>query len=143
MNLTLRPSFGPALRLLLPLILVAAIAGACGGSGNSQLASPTGSAATDQAPDFPAGQTWFNVSQPLTMAQLRGKVVVLDFWTLGCINCQHIIPDLTRLETEFGDAVAVIGVHSGKYDREHADDSVREAVIRLGLDHPSSTIPTS
>jgi Thiol-disulfide isomerase and thioredoxins len=135
-NLTLRPSFGPALRLLLPLILLAAIAAACGGSGTSQLASSTGGAATDQAPDFPAGQTWFNVSQPLTIAQLRGKVVVLDFWTLGCINCQHIIPDLTRLETEFGDAVAVIGVHSGKYDREHADDSVRQAVIRLGIDHP-------
>ncbi len=136
MNLTLRPSFGPALRWLLPLILLAAIAGACGGSGNSRLASPSGSGATDQAPDFPAGQTWFNVSKPLTIADLRGKVVVLDFWTLGCINCQHIIPDLARLETEFGTAVAVIGVHSGKYDREHADDSVRRAVIRLGLDHP-------
>jgi DNA-binding beta-propeller fold protein YncE len=134
-NLTLRPSFGPAFRLFLPLFLVAAMA-ACGGSGSGQLGSPTGPAATDQAPDFPAGHTWFNVSQPLTMAQLRGKVVVLDFWTLGCINCQHIIPDLTRLETELGSAVAVIGVHSGKYDREHADDSVRAAVIRLGIDHP-------
>jgi DNA-binding beta-propeller fold protein YncE len=135
-NLTLRPSFGPAFRLFLPLILVAAIAGACSGSSSGQLASPTGPTATDQAPDFPAGHTWFNVSQPLTMAQLRGKVVVLDFWTLGCINCQHIIPDLTRLETEFGSAVAVIGVHSGKYSEEHSDDSVRAAVIRLGIDHP-------
>ena len=136
MNLTLRPSFGPALRLLLPLILVAAIAGACGGSGSGQLAGSTGGAATDQAPDFPAGQTWFNVSKPLTIADLRGKVVLLDFWTLGCINCQHVIPDLHRLESEFGDSLAIIGVHSGKYDREHADDSVKEAVLRLGIDHP-------
>ncbi len=136
MDLTLRPSFGPALRLLLPLILLAAIAGACGGSGSGPLTSLTGPAATDQAPDFPAGQTWFNVSKPLTMAQLRGKVVLLDFWTLGCINCQHVIPDLHHLESEFGDSLAIIGVHSGKYDREHADDSVKEAVLRLGIDHP-------
>ena len=66
---------------------------------------------------------------------LRGKVVVLDFWTLGCINCQHIVPDLVQLEEEFGDALVVIGVHSGKYDREHDDDSIREAVLRLGLSH--------
>ena len=137
MNLTPRPVFGLALRTLLPLILVAAIAAACGGSGGDSLANPSGTGDADlAAPDFPAGQTWFNVSQPLTMADLRGKVVVLDFWTLGCINCQHIVPDLDHLETEFGDALAVIGVHSGKYDREHADDSVREAVLRLGIDHP-------
>jgi DNA-binding beta-propeller fold protein YncE len=135
-NLTLRPSFGPAFRLLLLLLLVAAIAGACGGSGTSQLASSTGGAATDQAPDFPAGQTWFNVSKPLTIADLRGKVVVLDFWTLGCINCQHVIPDLNHLESEFGDSLAIVGVHSGKYDREHADNSVKEAILRLGIEHP-------
>ena len=70
------------------------------------------------------------------MQQLRGKVVLFDFWTLGCINCQHVVPDLARLEEEFGDALAVIGVHSGKYDREHDDDSIREAVVRLGLRHP-------
>jgi len=136
-NLTLRSPFGPALRLLLPLILVAVIAGACGGSGNDQLTSPSGTGAADQiAPDFPAGQTWFNVSKALTIADLRGKVVLLDFWTLGCINCQHVIPDLTHLESEFGDSIAIIGVHSGKYDREHADDSVKEAVLRLGIEHP-------
>ncbi|MEO8456772.1 MAG: thioredoxin-like domain-containing protein [Chloroflexota bacterium] len=131
--MNLRPAL--ALRLLIPLLLLVAVAAACSGGGGDSLSSPTGSPDLT-APEFPAGQTWFNVSRPLTMQELRGKVVVLDFWTLGCINCQHIIPDLTKLEAEFGDAVAVIGVHSGKYDREHADDSVREAVLRLGLDHP-------
>ncbi len=92
-------------------------------------------AGTVAAPEFPGGHTWFNVSEPLTIAGLRGKVVVLDFWTLGCINCQHIVPDLEQLEAEFGDALVVIGVHSGKYDREHDDDSIREAVLRLGLSH--------
>ena len=94
--------------------------------------SPAGALA---APEFPGGHTWFNVSEPLTIAGLRGKVIVLDFWTLGCINCQHIVPDLEQLEEEFGDALVIIGVHSGKYDREHDDDSIREAVLRLGLAH--------
>ncbi len=119
---------------------VLAIAACGGGSGSPDEGGtdiPSESlAGTVAAPQFPGGQTWFNVSQPLTVADLRGKVVVLDFWTLGCINCQHIVPDLKQLEEEFGDALVVIGVHSGKYDREHDDDSIREAVLRLGLPHP-------
>ncbi|MEX2081082.1 MAG: thioredoxin-like domain-containing protein, partial [Dehalococcoidia bacterium] len=92
-------------------------------------------AGTEPAPEFPAGQSWFNVERPLSMVDLRGKVVILDFWTLGCINCQHIIPDLKRLEAEFGDALAVVGVHSGKYDREHDDESIRDAIGKYGLEH--------
>ena len=113
---------------------------ACGGSKQpeSQLTSVEDPARPGAvpAPEIPGGHTWFNVEQPLTLAALRGKVVVLDFWTLGCINCQHVIPDLKRLEEEFGDALVVIGVHSGKYDREHDDQSVREAIVRNGLKHP-------
>jgi sugar lactone lactonase YvrE/thiol-disulfide isomerase/thioredoxin len=67
--------------------------------------------------------------------------VVLDFWTLGCINCQHIIPDLERLEEEFGDALTVVGVHSGKYETEHDDESIREAIRRYGLVHPVANDP--
>lgn len=133
----------PAWRFaVLSLIAAAAtvIAACGGGSGSSDeggLDIPSESlAGTVAAPEFPGGHTWFNVSEPLTIGDLRGKVVVLDFWTLGCINCQHIVPDLKRLEEEFGDALVVIGVHSGKYDREHDDDSIREAVLRLGLTHP-------
>jgi DNA-binding beta-propeller fold protein YncE len=123
--------------ILIAALSILAVACSDGGSdANSGLATPSATGGELKAPEFPTGFTWFNVKHPLTMAELRGKVVVLDFWTLGCINCQHIVPDLNRLESEFGDAIAVIGVHSGKYDREHADDSVREATIRLGLDHP-------
>lgn len=89
-----------------------------------------------EAPEFPGGHTWFNVGSPLTIEALRGKVVLLDFWTSGCINCQQIVPDLTRLEEEYGDAFVVIGVHSGKYDREHEDSSVLQALQRYGLEHP-------
>ncbi|MEO9255796.1 MAG: thioredoxin-like domain-containing protein, partial [Tepidiformaceae bacterium] len=93
-------------------------------------------AGKDPAPVLPGGLTWFNVTKPLTLQELKGKVVLLDFWTLGCINCQQIIPDLHRLETEFGDALEVIGVHSGKYSTEHDDASIRDAIMRYNLDHP-------
>ena len=89
-----------------------------------------------EAPEFPGGHTWFNVASPLTLEQLRGKVILLDFWTSGCINCQQIVPDLDRLEEEFGHALLVIGVHSGKYDREQEDASVKQSTVRYGLTHP-------
>ena len=109
---------------------------ACGGGGSTALETPEASGGELKAPEFPVGHTWFNVPEPLSIQDLRGKAVLLDFWTLGCINCQHIIPDLKRLEDEFGDALVVIGVHSGKYDREHADQSVRDAIRKYGLAHP-------
>src|SRR6188508_299408 len=93
-------------------------------------------AGSDPAPSIPTGVTWFNVERPLTLQELKGRAVLLDFWTLGCINCQHIIPDLKRLEEEFGDSLVVIGVHSGKYATEHDDESIREAIRRYGLQHP-------
>jgi sugar lactone lactonase YvrE len=76
------------------------------------------------------------VANAPTLDDLRGKMVLLDFWTLGCINCQHIIPDLARLEEEFADSLVVIGVHSGKYEAEHDNESIREAIERFGLKHP-------
>lgn len=106
------------------------------GGGKTSQATEKSWAGTAAAPAIPTGLTWFNVEQPLTLDDLRGKVVLLDFWTLGCINCQHIIPDLKRLEDEFHDSLVVIGVHSGKYATEHDDDAVREAVQRYGLTHP-------
>lgn len=121
----------------------AVIAVACGGGGGDEGRGPndpaftgtTSSARTVSAPDFPGGHTWFNVSEPPSLADLQGKLVLLDFWTSGCINCQQIIPDLTRLEEEFADELVVIGVHSGKYDREQEDESVRQSILRYGLRH--------
>ena len=121
----------------------AVIAVACGGGGGDEGRGPndpaftgtTPSARTVSAPDFPGGHTWFNVSEPPSLADLQGKLVLLDFWTSGCINCQQIIPDLTRLEEEFADELVVIGVHSGKYDREQEDESVRQSILRYGLRH--------
>ena len=89
------------------------------------------------APDIPNGLDWFNVERPLSLvSDLRGKIVILDFWTQGCINCLHVIPDLHRLEEEYPDSLVVVGVHWAKFDHEKTTRAVREAVQRLGVRHP-------
>ena len=89
------------------------------------------------APEFPSDYDWFNVSRPLSMSgDLRGKIVLLDFWTQGCINCIHIIGDLHRLEAEYPDEVVVVAVHWAKFPSERESEAVREASIRYGRQHP-------
>ena len=91
---------------------------------------------TVAAPDFPPGLDWLNVERPLTMADLRGKIVLLDFWTYGCINCIHVIPELKRLEEKFADELVVIGVHSAKFANEGDTDNIRQIILRYELEHP-------
>ncbi len=93
-------------------------------------------AGTEPAPEFPAGLDWLNTDRPLALEQLRGKIVILDFWTYGCINCIHVIPDLKRLEEEFAEELVVIGVHSAKFDNEGDTDNIRQIILRYGLEHP-------
>ncbi|MBZ0290006.1 MAG: redoxin domain-containing protein [Anaerolineae bacterium] len=88
------------------------------------------------APDFPEGVDWINVPATLTFQQLRGKVVLLDFWTYGCINCIHMMPTIKQLEEKYGDALAVIGVHSAKFANEGQTENIRQIVQRYGLTHP-------
>ena len=87
-------------------------------------------------PEFPSGAQWINTDRPLTMQELRGRVVLLDFWTYCCINCMHILPDLARLENKYGDRLVVVGVHSAKFDGEKDTDNIRSAVRRYGIRHP-------
>jgi thiol-disulfide isomerase/thioredoxin len=61
-----------------------------------------------RAPEFPEGMEWLNTDRPLRLADLRGKVVLLDFWTYCCINCMHIIPELTALEKKYANELVVI-----------------------------------
>ncbi|MBZ5555166.1 MAG: redoxin domain-containing protein [Acidobacteriia bacterium] len=88
------------------------------------------------APDFDGAVAWLNVEHPLTIQDLRGKVVLLDFWTYCCINCMHVIPDLKKLETKYGGALAVIGVHSAKFQNEKESGNIREAILRYEIEHP-------
>ncbi len=88
------------------------------------------------APEFPADAEWVNTEQPLRLRQLRGKVVLLDFWTYGCINCLHILPDLKRLEATYARELVVIGIHTAKYDHESVRAHIRQAIERYGISHP-------
>ena len=88
------------------------------------------------APPFTEGLDWINVDHPLTLAELRGKVVLLDFWTYGCINCIHVIPQLRELERGFADELAVIGVHAGKFRAERLTSNIAQAARRYGVEHP-------
>ena len=87
------------------------------------------------APDFPQGLEWLNTERPLSLKELRGKVVILDFWTYCCINCMHILPDLKKLEGKYRDELVVIGVHSAKFTAERETENIRQAVLRYGIEH--------
>jgi len=88
------------------------------------------------APDFPADAEWVNTDRPLSLRRLRGKVVLLDFWTYGCINCLHILPDLKYLEATFAPALVIIGIHAAKYDHESVRTHIQQAMHRYGIAHP-------
>jgi thiol-disulfide isomerase/thioredoxin len=80
---------------------------------------------------------WINSGgRALTLAGLKGKVVLLDFWTYGCANCMHVIPDLERLEQKYADSLVVIGVHSAKFVNEGRTSQIRKVVQRYELKHP-------
>jgi DNA-binding beta-propeller fold protein YncE/peroxiredoxin len=93
-------------------------------------------AGTIEAPDFPDGLDWINTAEPIHLNDLKGKVVLLDFWTYGCINCIHVIPDLQRLEEEFADELVVIGVHSAKFTNEGQTENLVDIVQRYDVNHP-------
>lgn len=82
------------------------------------------------------GSEWLNTSEPISMRDLRGKIVLLDFWTYCCINCLHVLPDLKYLEEKYDRQLVVIGVHSAKFDNEKLTQNIREAILRHEIRHP-------
>lgn len=79
---------------------------------------------------------WVNAARPLTVEDMKGRLVLLDFWTYGCINCMQITPDLEKLEAQFGNSLLIIGVHSAKFKGEQGTDRILDAARRFGLKHP-------
>ncbi len=88
------------------------------------------------APELETANGWVNTEKAYKLQDFRGKLVLLDFWTFGCINCQHIVPDLQRLEEEYPGELVVIGVHSGKFKHEQENAKVKEAILKFGIRHP-------
>ncbi len=89
-----------------------------------------------RAPEITGGRGWLNTDKSLSIAALKGKVVLLDFWTYGCINCIHIIPDLKKLEAKYPNQLVVIGVHSAKFENEKETENIRRIILRYEIEHP-------
>jgi thiol-disulfide isomerase/thioredoxin len=88
-----------------------------------------------RAPEFVSGD-WFNTATPLTLAGLRGRFVVLDFWTFCCGNCLHVLDELRPLEAEFGEVLTVVGIHSPKFPHEADPVALAAAIERYEVHHP-------
>ncbi|WP_086690277.1 NHL domain-containing thioredoxin family protein [Streptomyces recifensis] len=90
-----------------------------------------------RAPELIGKGGWLNTGgKNLTLADLRGKCVVVDFWTFCCINCLHVLDELRELEERHRDTVVVVGVHSPKFVHEAEHQAVVDAVERYGVEHP-------
>ena len=89
-----------------------------------------------RAPEITGGRGWLNTDKPLSLAALKGKIVLLDFWTYGCINCMHIIPDLKKLEAKYANQLVVIGIHSAKFQNEKETENIRHIILRYEIEHP-------
>jgi cytochrome c biogenesis protein CcdA/thiol-disulfide isomerase/thioredoxin len=89
-----------------------------------------------KAPEFAGITAWLN-SPPLTMKQLRGKVVLVDFWTYSCINCIRTLPYLTDWDRKYrGQGLVIVGVHSPEFEFEKKIGNVRAAIARYGIQYP-------
>ncbi len=86
-------------------------------------------------PSLKGGVGWIN-SGPIDLHQLKGKIVLLDFWTFCCINCHHVLPDLARLEEKYKNELVVIGIHTAKFDAEKDTENIRRKVREYRIKHP-------
>jgi thiol-disulfide isomerase/thioredoxin len=82
------------------------------------------------------GIAWINTAGPIRMEDLKGKIVLLDFWTYCCINCHHVLPDLERLEQKYAKELVVIGVHSAKFPAERETENIKKKVAEYRIKHP-------
>jgi thiol-disulfide isomerase/thioredoxin len=88
------------------------------------------------APNFTGISNWFN-SAPLNISDLRGKVVLVDFWTYGCVNCVNTLPHVTALYAKYKDrGLVVVGVHTPEFPFERSASNVQAALKRHGIAYP-------
>ena len=135
----------PRLGALLLLFFVAAAA--CSSASPTRSSTPTSSPAPrpegpwgggmgDVAPDFQGIDSWIN-SGPLTMAELQGKVVLIDFWTYTCVNCIRTFPYLREWHEKYADlGLVIVGVHSPEFTFEERRENVVRAIETHGLEYP-------
>ena len=122
------------------LASAASVAAAVAAPAFTHAAGPAVQAATlpdfGAAPEFTGIERWLN-SQPLTLAQLRGRVVLVDFWTYACINCIRTLPHVNRwAELYTPQGLTVVGVHTPEFPFERTTRNVEVAMRRHGVKHP-------
>src|SRR3954453_21434208 len=107
-----------------------------GRSWHNEVVATTSKRVRVRAPEL-TGRAWLNTGgRPLTLTELRGKIVLLDFWTFCCINCLHVLDELRPLESTYGDVLVTIGVHSPKFVHEADPEALAAAVERYEVHHP-------
>jgi len=87
-------------------------------------------------PSLEGAVGWINTDGPVHLDKLRGKIVLLDFWTYCCINCHHVLPELARLEQKYKNQLVVIGVHTAKFEAEKDTENIRSKVHEYNIKHP-------
>ncbi|MDN5780882.1 MAG: thioredoxin family protein [Luteimonas sp.] len=116
----------------IPALVICLLAGACAPDVQAGAASPAAEP-EHLAPEFTGINHWIN-SEPLRMADLRGKVVLVEFWTYSCINCIHVMPYVKQWHERYhGQGLVVVGVHTPEYGYERSVGNVEAAVKRFGI----------
>jgi thiol-disulfide isomerase/thioredoxin len=128
----MRRGRGAAVARILALVALAVGAGALWAPGTG---AERGARVGEAAPEI-LGGPWLN-SEPLSLAGLRGRVVFVEFWTYGCVNCRHVIPQLRGWHDRYqGAGLTIVGVHAPEFLWERAYDRVAAAVRELGIRYP-------
>jgi peptide-methionine (R)-S-oxide reductase len=134
MNTIFRSTATIAILLLLVLITILTLNHTLTISGSA----PVNRSDARLAPEFATG-TWIN-SEPLTLKALRGRVVLVDFWTFGCYNCRNTLPYLKKWDSSYRDrGLTIIGVHSPEFDAEKKTENLRREVASLAIRYPVVT----
>ncbi|MEX2612239.1 MAG: thioredoxin family protein, partial [Gaiellaceae bacterium] len=113
--------------------------GSLAAAAGDALAAGTNVATGPRAPEFRGIKQWLNTpdGKPVSIAELRGKVVIVDFWTYSCINCLRTLPHLKAWDRAYrSSGLAIVGIHSPEFAFERVPDNVRAAVRRLDVRYP-------
>ncbi len=114
-------------RLVLALLLTATAAWA---------QHPDDAFVGQKAPEIKSGDAWINTA-PLKLEQLRGKVVLIDFWAYDCPYCNQTLPHLKQLHEKYAkDGLVILGVHTPRIDYEKDIAKIRDAVLKKGIQYP-------
>jgi thiol-disulfide isomerase/thioredoxin len=129
----------PSRRLMMKrflLVLIALLLLGCAPSADSSMPSSTALPDLGPAPEL-ANEIWLNVDAPLRLADLRGKVVIVEMWTFGCINCQHVMPALKEWHASYKDqGLVIIGNHFPEFAYEADLASLKDAIARYEIEYP-------